>query len=165
MIKTPALDESDDKPSSSEDELHDGDTEEDDINEDLEPESSGSDGEMLLMLEDEYKEHSDPDRFGRLGLQKVPYEPSNFDVFVYDNLFYIPPHSYREYHLGLNHLLDQKKLKEDPRFQVVCDIVCDKLCNKECVWAQSASYIVQKENTVYLFLVNDSDNTIILDPG
>ncbi|KAG1096307.1 hypothetical protein G6F42_018388 [Rhizopus arrhizus] len=165
MIKTPALDESDDKPSSSEDELHDGDTEENDINEDLEPESSGSDGEMLLMLEDEYKEHSDPDRFGRLGLQKVPYEPSNFDVFVYDNLFYIPPHSYREYHLGLNHLLDQKKLKEDPRFQVVCDIVCDKLCNKECVWAQSASYIVQKEDTVYLFLVNDSDNTIILEPG
>ncbi|KAL9536387.1 hypothetical protein PS6_011926, partial [Mucor atramentarius] len=72
---------------------------EDNLNETLESESSESEEEMLLMLEDEYNEHSNPDKFGQLGIQQVPFDPTNFDIFVYDNYFYIPPQSYREYKL------------------------------------------------------------------
>jgi hypothetical protein len=135
-----------------------------DGNEDLVPDSSDSDDDMLLMLEDEYDELSNPDKYGLLRLDSNK-DNGTFKLLVHDNNFYITAHSQRKYSLSLNHLINQDKLKENEKYHVVCDINNDKLCNRNCSWQESSSYIIQRGNNIQFVMVNDTDTTIVFEPG
>ncbi|CEP06850.1 hypothetical protein, partial, partial [Parasitella parasitica] len=136
-----------------------------DDDEESSTEQSDSDNDMLLMLEDEYNEISDPEKFGQLYFDQNKNDLDTFHIFVKDNYFYIPPHSQRHYRLNIYHMLNRDKLKSNSKYHVVCDIESEQLCNNECMWTPSASYIMQKGDEVHLILVNDTDTTIVLDPG
>ena len=163
--QNPNLEISDEEDSSDTD--NDISEEEDDNidgNEDLVPDSSDSDDDMLLMLEDEYDELSNPEKYGLLRLDSNK-DNGTFELLVHDNYFYITAHSQRKYSLSLNHLINQDKLKENEKYHVVCDIDNDKLCNRNCSWQESSSYIIQRGNNIQFVMVNDTDTTIVFEPG
>ncbi|KAG2190276.1 hypothetical protein INT46_007762 [Mucor plumbeus] len=161
MEVDPNLDVTDEEGSSE----SDLDNSEDEMEEEeLTHDTEESEDDMLLMLEDEYNELSNPDKYGllRLDLNK---DNGTFQLFVYDNYFYITAHSQRQYSLSLNHLINPDKLRENEKYHVVCNIHNDKLCNKDCSWLESSSYIIQRGDDIQFFMVNDTDSTIIFEPG
>lgn len=50
-------------------------------------------------------------------------------------------------------------------FQGQSNISNDKLCNRDCNWQELSSYIIQKGTDIQFFMVNNTNTTIVLEPG
>lgn len=131
----------------SDDSLHDTDSDSD---------------EELMMLTDDFDETLDTSKFGRIYMKLSPNERDMYEIFA-KNTFYLPPHSKRQYILNIKHLLDPFRFLYDKDFKVFCNIVNNKLFDLESQWQPSTSYIVHDDDSLTLFLVNSTENTVLFE--
>lgn len=131
----------------SEDSLYDSESETDD---------------ELMMLVDEYDESNPKSNFGQIFMKLSPDEKDMYEIYT-RNKFYLAPHSKRQYELNIKHLLEPFRFLYKNDFKVFCNIVNNKLFDLESEWQPSTSYIVHDKDSLILFLVNSTDNTVSFD--
>lgn len=130
----------------------------DDSDDSMNDTESDSDDE-LMMLTDEYNEISNPEEFGNIYMKASKEERDTYEIYARDD-YYLPPYTQRDYELNIKSILDPFRGLYKNDFKVFCNIVNNKLFDIDSRWQPSSSYIVQRDDSLILFLVNSTNNTM-----